>query len=108
MMLIKLLTSNISCCKISIAQGLNGKTIYTGFFVSVYKLRTWHGTQVSAVENSWGLCSDVFMHLHGSLMALLSPFTLCLFTLHLYQFISLVSGANKLISSLEKSAIEFA
>lgn len=75
------------------------------FFVSVYELRTWHRTQVSAVENSWGLCSDVFMHLHGSLMALLSPFTLCLFTLHLYQFISLVSGANKLISSLEKSAI---
>lgn len=59
--------------------------------VFCYKLEAWHRTQVPAVENAWRLRSDPVMHLHGSLLALLSGPVPCLFTLHLYWFTSLVS-----------------
>ena len=73
MMLIKPLTLSTYCCERSIAQSLSGKVVCTGFGeFSVYRLKTWSRTQVSAVESAWGLHSDRVMHSHGSLLALLS------------------------------------
>lgn len=93
MMLIK--SMNTFWYEIGVAQGLSGKVVCTEFGeFSLYKLKAWHRTWVSAVEMH-GVCVLILRCIHTAPSWLCSQVLFSyLFTLHFGLF-----GANELVPS---------